>query len=250
MKEWIYGRNPVYETLRSGRREVYKLLLGDQVGEKGYIPLVTKLARSKKVEIESVPRRFLDEKATQLSIQNHQSVMLQVGEFKYADLWEIMDLAVKRNEFPFILVLDELQDPQNLGTLLRTAEIVGVHGVIIPSHRAASVTPAVVNASSGAAEHLLIAQGNLAQMLRELKEQNVWVIGLEGGEGSQLLQNVRLDGSIALVVGNEGQGIRRLVGEECDILMRLPMKGKIESLNAATAGSVALYFVWQARSYV
>ena len=149
----------------------------------------------------------------------------------------------------FFLILDTLQDPQNLGTLLRTAEAVGVHGVLLPQHRAVGITPAVVNASSGACEHLPIAQHNLAQAIDEFKKENIWVIGLEGGPEAQPLGELRLDSAIALVVGSEGEGMRHLVRASCDALLSLPMIGKVESLNAAVAGSIALYMVWQARGF-
>ena len=154
-----------------------------------------------------------------------------------------------KDELPFLLFLDSLQDPQNLGSLIRTAEIVGVHGIFLPFRRTATITPAVVNASSGACEHLLITQVNFSQALTHLKKEGVWVIGLDESEISRDLSQVPMDGAIALVVGAEGQGIRNLVKGNCDFLMRLPMKGKIESLNAAVAGSVALYLVWQARGF-
>ena len=130
-----------------------------------------------------------------------------------------------------MLILDALQDPQNLGTLLRTAEVVGVHGVLLPLRHTVTVTPAVVSASSGASEHLLVAQMNLAQAIRELKEAGVWVIGLEGSPSAERVDRVRLDGAIALVVGSEGQGMRLLVRDSCDVLMRLPMRGQVESLE-------------------
>jgi len=133
--------------------------------------------------------------------------------------------------------------------LLRTAEAVGVHGVLLPLRRTATVTPAVVNASSGATEHLLIAQTNLAQGISILKDHGIWIVGLEGDSSAQEAEKVRLDGSIALVVGNEAEGMRRLVKESCDVLMRLPMRGQVASLNAAVAGSVALYLAWQARGF-
>ncbi|MDY6873934.1 MAG: RNA methyltransferase, partial [Chloroflexota bacterium] len=148
----------------------------------------------------------------------------------------------------FILLLDLIQDPQNLGTLLRTAEAFGVHGVVLPLARAASVTPAVVNASSGATEMLQITQHNLAQAMTRIKEANGWLVGLEGSEEAQPPEKLNLTGGIGLVIGNEAQGLRRLVREECDLLMRLPMQGQIDSLNAAVAGSIALYLIRQARS--
>ncbi|MFN2152594.1 MAG: 23S rRNA (guanosine(2251)-2'-O)-methyltransferase RlmB, partial [Anaerolineales bacterium] len=140
------------------------------------------------------------------------------------------------------------QDPQNLGTLLRTAEAVGVHGVVIPLARTAQVTPAVVNASSGASEHLLIAQANLSQVISTLKEEGLWIIGLEGSAEASTASQIRLDGPLGLVVGSEGEGMRRLVRESCDLLLQLPMRGQIESLNAAVAGSIALYLAMQARN--
>jgi len=148
-----------------------------------------------------------------------------------------------------LLILDTLQDPQNLGTLLRTAEVVGVHGVLLPFRRTATVTPAVVNASSGASEHLLVTQVNLAQAITSIKEQDVWVIGLESGPDAQLLEKKALRGPLALVIGAEGEGMRSLVRKSCDQLLRLPMRGRIESLNAAVAGSIALYLAWEARGY-
>jgi 23S rRNA (guanosine2251-2'-O)-methyltransferase len=174
---------------------------------------------------------------------------LKVGRYPYADLYDIIELSARGNEPAFILILDTLQDPQNLGTLLRTGEAVGVHGVLLPLRRTATVTPAVVDASSGASEHLLIAQMNLAAAIARLKESGVWVVGLEAGPESQYPELVRLDGPLALVVGGEGKGMRSLVRDSCDLLLRLPMRGEVDSFNAAVAGSIALYLSWQARGF-
>jgi 23S rRNA (guanosine2251-2'-O)-methyltransferase len=156
-------------------------------------------------------------------------------------LADILDNAEKRGEELFILALDVIQNPQNLGSLLRTAEAAGMHGVIIPQHRSAEVTPAVVTASAGASEHMLIAQVNIARALEDLKKENAWVVGLEGGAGAKPASSIPLTGPLVLVVGNEGEGMRQLVRESCDHLMALPMRGHIESLNAAVAGSIAIY---------
>lgn len=236
MKEWITGRNSVTEVLQAKRRQVFRLLFASGIEEKGKILELKKLAQARKVPIEIVPR----EKLAPLG-ENPQGVAAEVSGYPYVDVSDIMDLALRKQEDAFILFLDVLQNPQNLGTLIRTAEAAGVHGVIIPQHRAAEVTPAVVNASSGASELMLIAQGNIARTLVELKEQGVWVVGLDGGEGSQPIQSVPLSGPIALVVGNEGEGMRQLVRENCDFIAALPMNGQIESLNAAVAGSIAIY---------
>lgn len=244
MREWIPGRHSVFEVLQASRRQVYRLLIADGVQEKGRLIEVLSICSRRRIPLERVPRTRLDTLA-----EGHQGVCLEAGEYPYCSIDEIMAVAKERNEPSFVLVLDALQDPQNMGTLLRTAEAVGVHGVLLPLRRTATITPAVVRASSGASEHLIIAQSNLAQGLGYLKENGVWVIGLDGGLQAQPLQHVRLDGPIALVVGNEGQGMRQLVQKTCDVLLRLPMRGRVESLNAAVAGSVALYLVWQSRSF-
>lgn len=245
MKEWITGRNPVYEVLRARRRDVFRLWLATGVEEKGRIAEILKLAAGRKLKVERVSRGQIDGLGE--AGEQAQGVAVEASAYPYAALADILEQARKRGEPLFVLVLDMIQNPQNLGTLLRTAEVVGVHGVIMPLARAAGVTPAVVHASVGASEHLLVAQANLAQSIAELKKAGAWVIGLEGGEEAQLAHTVRLDGPLALVVGNEGEGMRLLVRKNCDVLMRLPMRGQIESLNAAVAGSVALYLALEAR---
>jgi 23S rRNA (guanosine2251-2'-O)-methyltransferase len=244
MREWIYGRNPVYETLRARRRQPFKLQIAQGLQEKGRLGDILQLASSRKIPVEAVPRHRLDDFGN-----GHQGIALEASGYPYSDLATILDRARQHQQAPFLLLMDTVQDPQNLGTLLRTAEIVGIHGVLLPYRRTATVTPAVVSASSGACEHLLIAQTNLAQSISTLKDADIWVIGLDGSPAAQPLQQVRLDGPLALVVGNEGQGMRSLVRGSCDILLRLPMRGQVESLNAAVAGSIALYLAWQARDY-
>lgn len=242
MKEWLYGRNPVYEVLRAERRQIYGLRVAKGAQEKGRLAEIISICRKRKIKVEYVPRQTLDHLD-----RNHQGLALQTSDYPYSDLTEIIDSAAERGEPLFMLLLDTLQDPQNLGTLLRTAEAVGVHGVMIPLARTATITPAVVSSSSGACEHLKITQGNLAQTAEILKENDAWVIGLDGGPDSQPASKVNLKGGLALVVGSEGDGMRRLVRERCDLLMRLPMRGQVESLNAAVAGSVALYLALAAR---
>jgi 23S rRNA (guanosine2251-2'-O)-methyltransferase len=242
MKEWITGRNPVYEVLRARRREVFRLWVAEGAQEKGRLEEILSMAKARRAVVERVSRARVDGLG-----ESPQGVALEASGYPYAAVDDILARANELGEAPFILILDALQNPQNLGTLLRTAEAVGIHGVILPLRHTAEVTPAVVNASSGASEHLLVAQANLAQAIRELKEEGVWVAGLEGSEAAQLPDKVRLDGPLGLVVGNEGEGMRQLVRESCDFLLRLPMRGKIESLNAAVAGSVALYLAYMAR---
>jgi 23S rRNA (guanosine2251-2'-O)-methyltransferase len=239
MREWITGRNPVYEVLRARRRDVFKLWVAEGAQEKGRLEEIISLAMGRKTVIERVSRARIDTLG-----ESPQGVALEVSGYPYAGVEDILAKAGELGEAPFILILDALQNPQNLGTLLRTAEAVGMHGVLLPLRRTAEVTPAVVNASSGASEHLLVAQANLAQAMRALKDKGVWIAGLDGGPGSQLPEQVNLKGPLAMVVGNEGEGMRALVRQSCDFLIRLPMRGQIESLNAAVAGSVGVYLAF------
>ena len=242
MKEFIYGRNPVYETLRARRRDVFSLQVAEGVQDKGRLADIIDLAQKRKIPIERVPRPRLDKLS-----ENHQGVALETSGYPYIGLDDILENARVQSEPLFVLLLDTLQNPQNLGSIIRTAEAVGVHGVIIPAHRAAEVTPAVVSASAGASEHMLVAQANLANAIDTLKEADAWVVGLDESPESKDPSEVRLDGALAVVVGSEGEGIHQLVKSKCDFLLRLPMQGQIESLNAAVAGSVALYLAYLAR---
>ncbi|MDR3577911.1 MAG: 23S rRNA (guanosine(2251)-2'-O)-methyltransferase RlmB [Anaerolineaceae bacterium] len=242
MKEWILGRNPVYEVLRAKRRQPLRLLVAQGAEEKGRLAQIIQMAAARKLPAEGVPRQRIESMG-----ENTQGVALEASGYPYSDLTEILSLAETRQEPLFVLILDVIQDPQNLGTLLRTAEAAGIHGVLLPLRRAAGVTPAVVHASSGASEHLLVAQANLHQAIETLKQAGAWVIGLEGSPEAQPVEKTRLDGPLALVVGSEGEGMRLLVRSSCDLLVRLPMLGQIESLNAAVAGSIVLYLALQAR---
>src|SRR4030095_878690 len=174
MKEFIYSRNAVYETLRAKRREVFKIELADGVQVKSRLTEILALAAQRKIQVVKAPRARLDKVH-----ENNQGIIAEVSKYPYADLLDILENARQKNEPPFILLLDSLNDPQNFGTLIRTAEATGVHGVVIPLAHTVEVTPSVVNASSGASEHMLIAQSNLAQAIDALKEENIWVVGLD-----------------------------------------------------------------------
>jgi len=218
------------------------LHIGHGVEEKGRVLDILKLAADSPLSIERVQRQHLDRLG-----ENHQGMALETSGYPYSTLPDILELARERHESLFILVLDVIQDPQNLGTLLRTAEAVGIHGIVIPKRRAAGVTPAVVSASSGACEHMMVTRSNLTQAIDTLKKNHAWVIGLENTLSAQPVNSTRLNGDLALVVGSEGKGIRPLVSRSCDHLVRLPMAGIVESLNAAVAGSVVLYLAFEAR---
>lgn len=247
MVDFIYGHWAVMETLRAGRRSVEQLLLAENVEERGMVAQITALAKERGVRIQRMPRRIIDDLADGA---NHQNTVLRAGPYPYADTEDILTLAQQRGEKPFILILDLLKDPQNAGVLLRVAESVGIHGVLIQERRSVEITPSVVNASSGAVEFLRVAQvNNLVNAMKELKEQNVWIIGLEAGDDLLPIDKTDLNISLGLVLGSEGEGMRRLVRDTCDLLLTLPMRGHLGSLNVATAGSIALYAAWQARGW-
>lgn len=237
MKEYIYSRNAVYETLCAERRQVFSIDIAEGAQEKGTLAEIVKLAGQQKIKVNRVPRGKLDKVN-----QNHQGVVAEVSAYPYSDLVDILDSI--KDEPAFILLLDSLQDPQNFGTLIRTAEAVGVHGIIIPLARSVEVTPSVVNASSGASEHMLIAKSNLSQAMDALKDADIWLVGLDQAGAEMEAGSRHLKGALGLVVGSEGEGIHELTRKKCDIVLKLPMRGKIESLNAAVAGSVALYLAY------
>lgn len=239
MREILYGRQPVRETLRARRRQVFTLLLAEGVRPAGVVAQILALAQAAGIPVQTVNRRELDNLGGEV---NHQGLAAEVSGYPYVDLAEPLRLATEAGASPFLLLLDHVQDPQNLGSLLRTAEAAGVHGVIIPGRRAAGVTPAAVRASAGAAEHVRVAQiANLVQAMRQLKAEGVWIAGLEAAPDAQLYTKAALNGPLGLVIGSEGQGLARLTRETCDFLIRLPMLGQVESLNAGVAGAIALY---------
>lgn len=239
LTETIWGRHPVEEVLRAGRRKVHRLLV-----LQGHPPpeRVLRLAEEAGVRLEPV-------ELLPVATSQHQGIAAQVDPYPYTELSSALERAGRAGEAPLLLLLDQVQDPQNLGTLLRTAEAVGVHGVVLPLAGAAGVTPAVVAASAGACEHLWIARANLAQAIRRLKQADLWIVGLENSEQAKRIDQADLQPPMALVVGSEGRGLRRLVGESCDFLVQIPMRGQVESLNAAVAGSLVLYEVWRRARY-
>ena len=242
--EVIYGRNPVLETLRANRRDFHVLQVQQGLDLRGSVEEIMGRAEKLGIRLERLPRQDLDAMA-----RNHQGVLLLAGQYPYVDIQDILEFSQAQVEPPLLLLLDQLQDPQNFGTLLRTAEATGVHGVLLPARHSVSMTPAVVSASSGASEHLLIAQVNLAQAMKKLKDHEIWLVGLEHGEKSQRFDQVDLRGAVGLVVGSEGDGLRPLVRKSCDFLASIPMRGRMESLNAAVAGSLALYRIWEQRGF-
>ncbi len=236
MAEYVWGRYPVLEALRS-RRRVHRILIAQGPRDAGMSQLLDQ-ARRVGVPVEPTPRRRLDDLSKN---SNHQGVVALVAPRTYSDVDEILAHAKAMGEDPLVVVLDAIQDVHNLGSLIRTAEVVGAHGVIIPEHRAAGLTPIVDKTSAGAVEFLPVAQvTNIARTLDDLKKRGLWCIGLDGSAKTRFDQ-ANLKGPIALVVGNEGKGIGRLVKEHCDLLISMPMRGHVGALKAAFAGSRALY---------
>ena len=244
MSEYLYRRNSVAEALGGSRRQLFKLWAQ---GDKKLPQSIQTLAREKGIPIEKVDKAHLSQLAGDKS---HQGLVLEVGSYQYCSIEDTLSFAVSKDEQPFLLLLDLVQGPQNIGSLLRTAEACGIHGVIMQDRRAPDITPYIVNYSAGSAEHLLIAKvTNLVRTMQRLKELDIWIVGLDISDQAQLLGDVDLNIPLGVVVGHEGQGLRRLVRDRCDILLRLPMRGAVESLNVASAGAVVLYAAWQARDF-
>ncbi len=235
------------ESLRAGRRKFESLVVAERIEEKGIALEILQVAKERGIAISRVQRRILDDV---VNGANHQGMALRVGDYPYVDIEDVLQVAAERDEKPFILLLDLLKDPQNVGSLIRVADAVGIHGVILQERRGVGVTPSVVSASSGAVEHLKVAQvTNLVQAMKELKEKDIWLVGLDVAPNVPPLDKTDLNIALGIVMGSEGEGMRRLVRDTCDMRVTIPMRGKVDSLNVATAGAIALYAAWQARGW-
>lgn len=241
--EILEGRNPVLEALKSGRA-INKILVakGDREGS---INQVIAAAKERGIVVQDVERAKLDA----ISWTNaHQGVIAYVAPKDYVDVDDILNAAESRGDPPFIIILDEITDPHNLGAILRTADAVGAHGVIIPKRRAAALTATVSKASAGAVEYVPVARvTNLAQTIEYLKKKNIWVVGTDAS-GDRSFYESDLTGALALVIGSEGEGMGRLVREKCDFVVNIPMVGRISSLNASVAASIVMYEALRQRS--
>ncbi|MCI3923313.1 23S rRNA (guanosine(2251)-2'-O)-methyltransferase RlmB [Paenibacillus sp. TRM 82003] len=233
-EEIIAGRHPVLEAVRSGRT-IHKLMYSDAA--QGIGPVLAE-ARAAGVVTQQVDKRKLDQIATGV---RHQGIVAMAAERDYADLEDLFAAAEASGQPPLFVVLDEIEDPHNLGSIMRTVDCVGAHGVIIPKRRSAGLTATVAKTSAGAIEHVPVARvTNIAQTIDELKERGVWIAGA-AGEAERDVYGMDLKMPLAIVIGNEGKGLGRLVRERCDFLVKLPMYGRINSLNASVAASVLLY---------
>lgn len=232
----IEGRNSVLELLESGK-DVNKIFVAR--GEKhGSINKILGIAKERKIIVVEKDKKQMDEMAQE---ENYQGVIAIVPPFEYVEISDILEVAKERNEDPFVIVLDGIEDPHNLGSIIRTAETAGVHGVIIPKRRAVSVNSTVNKASAGAVEHMKIARvTNISDAIEELKKAGLWVCGT-AVDTNKYYYNQDLTGALAIVIGNEGKGIGEKVKKNCDFLVKIPMKGKIQSLNASVSTGIVVY---------
>jgi len=237
MSETIIGRNPVVEALKAGR-PIHKILLARNAKSQGAIAQILSLAQAQGIPVEYVDGRILD---TRSATGTHQGVLAYAAAKDYIDLTDLLVISKGKGEPPLYVVLDGIEDPHNLGAILRTAEASGVHGVIVRARRAAGLTPAAVKASAGAVEYVPVARvANIAQTIETLKKNNVWVVGIDMA-GETEYSKVDFKPATAIVIGSEGKGLSDLVRKRCDILAYIPMKGKISSLNASVAAAVVMY---------
>lgn len=238
--EMIAGKNPVLEALRSGR-EINKLWIAEGVKKTGVQELMD-LARERGVLVQFVPKQKIDKLA-----ENHQGIVASVAAYDYAELEDLFAVAQAKQEDPFFIILDELEDPHNLGSIMRTADAIGVHGIIIPKRRAVGLTAVVAKASTGAIEHVPVVRvTNLAQTVDELKERGVWIAGTDA-QGSADYRKMDATLPLAVIIGSEGKGMARLLRDKCDFLYHLPMIGHVTSLNASVAAALLMYEVYRKR---
>lgn len=235
-QDQIEGRNAVLELLETGK-DINKIFIAN--GEKhGSINKIISIAKERRIVTVEVDRAKLNQMAMS---DNHQGVIAIVPPFDYCEVEDILECANKRNEKPFILILDGIEDPHNLGSIIRTAETAGVHGIIIPKRRAATVNSTVYKVSAGAVEHMNIARvNNINETIKFLKENDVWICGTDM-DARNYYYDEKFDGPIAIVIGSEGFGMSRLVKDNCDFLVKIPMKGKITSLNASVSAGIVMY---------
>ncbi len=242
ISDQVEGRNSVLELLESDN-DINKLYV--QSGEKhGAIIKIIAKAKEKKIVISEIDKNKLDQMS---ETHNHQGVIAIVPPYNYSSVEEILELAKSKNEKPFVIICDGIEDPHNLGSIIRTAECVGAHGVIIPKRRSAAVNATVNKTSAGAVEYVKVARvTNLNDTIKELQENGVWIYGTDM-DGTSNYNEIKYDSGVGIVVGSEGFGMSRLVKENCDFLVRIPMAGKINSLNASVSASIVMYEVMNQR---
>ena len=240
-EDYIMGKNPIIEALKA-ERDIHKILIAEG-SLRGQMLEITQMAKEAHVIVQFVPKKKLDG----MIEGNHQGVIAQVAAYQYAELDDLFALAAKKNEDPFFLLLDEIEDPHNLGSIMRTADAAGAHGIIIPKRRAVGLTATVAKLSTGAIEHIPVVRvTNMSRTIDELKEKGVWIAGTDAKGKEDYRQ---FDGSLplGLVIGSEGKGMGRLIRDKCDFLVQLPMAGHVTSLNASVAAALLMYEVYRKR---
>lgn len=239
----IEGKNPVMEALRS-EAEIDTILISRDVTD-GSLKKIIELAKQKNILVKNVDKATLDRLSEN---KRHQGVIAEAMEYEYKEIDDILNLAKQKDEKPFVIILDEITDVHNLGAIIRTAECMGAHGIIIPKRRAAQVNGVVAKSSAGAVEYLPIARvTNISNTIEELKQKGLWIYGahMDGNN----ISDEKFDAPVGLVIGSEGFGIGRLVKEKCDTLVKIPMKGKVNSLNASCAASIIIYEIMKQRGF-
>ena len=240
----IYGKNPVKEAISQTLSKIEEILISQEL-EKERISDIIRLAREKNVKVSFLPR---DAISRITGTSSHQGIAARISEFEYSNVDNILSNAKKKGERLLIILLDHIEDPQNLGAIIRTVNVLGAHGVIIPKDRAASVTPAVVKASAGAVSFVPIARVvNLVITIRDLKKKGVWIVGADQSATKSVFEEELGTLDLALVVGSEGKGLTRLVREECDFLVSIPNLGEVSSLNASVAAGIMIYEILRQR---
>ncbi|MBI3378371.1 MAG: 23S rRNA (guanosine(2251)-2'-O)-methyltransferase RlmB [Nitrospirae bacterium] len=237
---WIYGLNPVLEALRA-RRNIKEVYISSGRHEKLF--LIKKETESRGIALRIVDVAFFNERFP----KGHQGIAVKVSEKGYMDLYELLNIPEKKNEIPFFLILDCIEDPGNVGAILRSADAAGVHGVIVQEHRSAGLSPAVSKASAGAVEYVPVSQvSNIKHAISEMKERDITIIGAESGSGN-MPWDVDFSVPAGLVIGSEGRGLRKTVSEKCDFVVSIPMRGRVNSLNVSVAGAVLMFEVLRQR---
>jgi 23S rRNA (guanosine2251-2'-O)-methyltransferase len=244
MSDLIEGRHPVLERLKANK-PINKIILAKTAGHSDIIDEIVRLAKQNRVVFEFVDKQALDRVSL---TRKHQGVIALAAAHEYVEVEDLLSAAHAKGEPPFIILLDGIEDPHNLGAIIRTADAAGAHGVVILKHRAVGLTSVVSKVSAGAIEHISVARvNNLNDVIKKLKEQRLWIVGLDEA-GDMELSKVDFKLPVALVIGKEGKGLSRLVKENCEMLVRIPMKGKINSLNASVAAGVVMYEVVRQRN--
>lgn len=242
-EEWIAGKHSVIEALKSGRT-INKIWLAEQAQKHLVQPIIAE-AKKAGVIVQQADKRKLDQMVPGIQ---HQGVVAQAAPYAYAEVEDLLAAAAAKGQAPFLILLDEIEDPHNLGSILRTADCTGAHGVIVPKRRSASITATVSKTSAGAVEYVPVARvSNLGQTIDRLKEAGIWVVGTDVEAIEPVFGNNVFTGPVAVVIGNENKGMGRLIREKCDVLVKLPMEGRINSLNASVAAGVVMYEVLRGR---